>query len=279
MSSITEKVLAVGIFAGAIGAAVYAFAATSEKTAPDFSSNFAGWVGANGAGPFYESVPGETPPVTSDPAHPFVPNGTSAQPTYRIADLTNPNLKAWVKEKMKKDNDEVLAGKVAFTPSSSCVPAGVPLFMGYGGPNPIIFLQTPKEVWLIFQSDQQIRRVYMNVPHSKNPKPSWYGESVGHYEGDTLVIDTIGMNDKTVVDVYRTPHTDKLHVIERWRMVDGGKAMEVVFSVDDSEAFNRPWTAMRRYRRVTQEPDEIVCSENNQHLFDYHIPVAAKPDF
>jgi hypothetical protein len=58
--------------------------------------------------------------VCVDPAHPYVPNGTGAQPTYRIADLTNPNLKPWVKERMKKDNDEVLAGKIAFTPRSSC---------------------------------------------------------------------------------------------------------------------------------------------------------------
>jgi hypothetical protein len=70
------------------------------------------------------------PPVASDSAHPYVPNGNSAQPTYRIADIGNPNLKPWVKEAMKKDNDEVLAGKITF---SSCVPAGVPAFMAYGG--------------------------------------------------------------------------------------------------------------------------------------------------
>ena len=83
------------------------------------------------------------------------------------------------------------------------------------------------------REDNQFRRVYMDVPHSANPKPSWYGELVGHYEGDTLVIDTIGLNDKTVVDIYRTPHTEKLHVVERWRMVDGGKVMEVIFTVED----------------------------------------------
>ncbi|HYK78877.1 MAG TPA: hypothetical protein VEU95_04575, partial [Micropepsaceae bacterium] len=210
----------------------------------------------------------------------FVPNGTNAQPSFRIADLSNPNLKPWVKERMKKDIDEVLAGKIAFTPSSSCVPAGVPLFMGYGGPNPIVFLQTPKEVWIIFMSDQQVRRIYLDVPHSAHPKPSWYGESVGHYEGDTLVVDTIGMNDKTVVDVYRTPHTEKLHVVERWRMVDDGKAMEAVFTVDDPDTFYQPWSGMRRYRRAQQEHDEIVCAENNtNNVFDYHVPKAEKPDF
>ena len=111
------------------------------------------------------------------------------------------------------------------------------------------------------------------------PKPSWYGESVGHYEGDTLVVDTIGLNDKTVVDVYRTPHTEKLHVVERWRMVDGGKAMEVIFTVDDPDAFYEPWTGMRRYRRVEQEAYEKICAENNTNLFDYHMPTAEQAGF
>jgi hypothetical protein len=79
--------------------------------------------------------------VRVDPAHPYVPNGTGAQPTYRIAHLTNPNLKPWVKERMKKDNDEVLAGKIAFTPRSSCRPAGVPGFMSYGRFTPVFFIQ------------------------------------------------------------------------------------------------------------------------------------------
>jgi len=268
------------LFAAVAAAPIASSMAQPKASPPDFSSNGAGWVGLNGAGPFFEPVPGQLPPIVSDPSHPFVPNGTNAQPSFRTADLSNANLKPWAKERMKKDNDEVLAGKIAFTPSSSCVPAGVPLFMGYGGPNPIVFLQTPKEVWIIFMSDQQIRRIYLDVPHSAHPKPSWYGESVGHYEGDTLVVDTIGMNDKTVVDVYRTPHSDKLHVVERWRMVDDGKAMEAVFTVNDPDTFYQPWSGMRRYRRAQQEHDEIVCAENNSNnIFDYHIPKAEKPDF
>ena len=132
---------------------------------------------------------------------------------------------------------------------------------------------------MVLSTNQQIRRVYLDVPHSTNPKPSWYGESVGHYEGDTLVVDTIGQNDKTFVDVYRTPHTEKLHVVERWRMADGGRAMEATFTVDDPDAFYQPWSGMRRYRRVQQEMSEEICAENNLHLFDYHIPVANQPDF
>jgi hypothetical protein len=256
-----------------------AIVAQQNVSPPDFSSNQVGWVGVGGGGPGFAVVPGHLPPVANDPGHPFVPNGTSAQPTYRIADLSNPNLKPWVKERMKKDNDEVLAGKVAFTARSSCRPAGVPGFMAYGGPNPIFFVQTPKEVWMIYSGNQEVRRIYLDVPHSENPKPSWYGEAVGHYESDTLVIDTIGMNNKTVLDPYRTPHTEKLHVVERWKMMEGGTAMEASFTVDDPDTFYEPWSGMRRYRRVKQEMLEEVCAENNTHLFDYHIPAANKPDF
>ena len=279
-SILSEKVLASSILAGLMWAAPTAPAAAQQKAAPpDFSSNQAAWVGVGGGGPGFVPIPGHVPPVANDPAHPFVPNGTSAQPTFRIGDLTNPNLKPWLKERMKKDNDEVLGGKIAFTARSSCRPAGVPGFMAYGGGNPVFFLQTPKQVWMIYSGNQEVRRIYLDVSHSLNPKPSWYGESVGHYEGDTLVIDTIGQNDKTVVDPYRTPHTEKLHVVERWKMIDDGKAMDVSFTVEDPDAFYEPWSGMRRYRRVQQEMLEEACAENNQHLFDYHIPVANNPDF
>lgn len=279
----SKGVLACILLAGTAGAFLAGPAAAQQRSAtPDFSSKFAGWVGLNGAGPYFEADPGRQPgPVVSDPDHPFVPNGTNEQPTFRIADLANPNLMPWATAVMKKDIDEVLAGKKsAFTPQSSCMPAGVPMFMAYGGPNPLVFLQTPKEVMLYFTGAQQVRHVYMDVPHSVNLKPSWYGESVGHYEGDTLVIDTIGLNDKTVTDIYRTPHTDRLHVVERWRIVEGGQMMESVFRVEDPGTFYKPWTAMRRYRRVRQDPIEDICAENNSiNLFDYHVPTAQKSDF
>src|SRR6266581_7721609 len=140
------------LFALAAAAPIASSMAQPKASPPDFSSNGAGWVGLNGAGPFFEPVPGRLAPIVSDPAHPFVPNGTNAQPSFRIADLSNPNLKSWVKERMKKDIDEVLAGKIAFTAGSSCMPLGVPGFMSQGGPNAVYFVQTPAEVRLISQS-------------------------------------------------------------------------------------------------------------------------------
>jgi hypothetical protein len=271
-----------GLLAGSILVAVACAAASAQAqqkpAPPDFSSNHVGWA-AVARGPTFAAVPGQLPPVTSDPAHPYVPNGTGNQPSFRIGDLSNPNLKPWVKEQMKRDNDGVLAGKLAFTARAACMPAGVPGFMAFGGADePIFIIQTPKQVWMIYQGNQEVRRIYLDAPHSEDLKPSWYGESVGHYEGDTPVIDTIGQNDRTFLDFFRTPHTEKVHVVERWRLVESGRIMEVIFTVDDSDAFYAPWTGMRRYRHVEQEMVEEPCAENNQHV-DSPVPIAQKPDF
>jgi hypothetical protein len=280
-SASTAKLLAAGALAGFTCVALTGGAAAQQKAfPPDFSSGNAGWLTFNVD---FSIVPGGTSPIRNDPAHPRVSNqeaaATGKQPNYFIADLSNNTiLKPWVVERMKKDNAEVLAGKIAFTPHSSCTHAGVPGFHLYGF-QPLYFVQTPKEIVMIYSNDQQVRHVYLDVPHAANPKPSWYGESVGHYEGDTLVVDTIGLNDKTFVNNFRTPHTEKLHVVERFKLVNGGKAMQVDIAFEDPDAFNAPWSVMQRYDRIERPMDEQICAENNQHLFDYHIPVADKADF
>src|SRR5579862_8168526 len=153
-------------------------------------------------------VPGSPLPIGQDPAHRYISNDesgvTGRQPTQRISDIGNPNLKQWAKDVMKKDNDEVLAGKFAFTARSACQAAGVPGFdLLLGGA--LFILQSPREVTMIFSGNSETRHILLDVSHTANPKPSWYGESVGHYDGDTLVVDTIGFNDRTFVDSYRTP--------------------------------------------------------------------------
>jgi hypothetical protein len=271
-------------FACAIAASWPATAAQNAAI-PNFApDNVTGWLKPPGdefISP--DSGPG---PVRADPRHPYVSNALAPQETVKIADLTNPILKPWVVEQMKRANDEVLAGKVGFTARSRCWPHGVPGFLLYPV-HPIIFIQTPKEVLMTWGQDFQLRRVYLNQKHSANPKPSWYGESVGHYEnGDTLVVDTIGLNDKTFVDNYRTPHTTELHVVERFQIVDGGKALEVNVRVEDPGAFTMPWNAVQRYRRDQRAGEvplhEMVCAENNEDHFHqglYPIPQADKPDF
>src|SRR5258707_5166598 len=277
----TAKLLTAGVRTGFACAALTAGAVAQQKVSPpDFSSGNAGWLTFNVD---FSIVPGGSSPIRNDPGHPRVSNQEAAttgkQPAYFIADLSNNTiLKPWVVERMKKDNAEVLAGKIAFTPHSSCTHAGVPGFHLYGF-QPLYFVQTPKEIVMIYSNDQQVRRVYLDVPHSANPKSSWYGESVGRYEGDTLVVDTIGLNDKTFIDNYRTPHTEKLHVVERYRLIDGGKTLQVTFRVEDPDTFYQPWSAIGKLRRVQMPMHEEACAENNQNLFDYHIPVASKPDF
>jgi hypothetical protein len=143
---------------------------------------------------------------------------------------------------------------------------------------PIYFIQSPKEVVMIYVGDEQVRRVYLNVSHAENPTPSWYGESIGHYEGNTLVIDTIGLNDRTTIDNFRTPHTDRLHVTEYWKLAEGGEMLEVNIKIEDPATFNAPWSAIQRYRRVQRPWLEEVCAENN-FQGGYHTPIASKSDF
>jgi len=260
-----------------VGCALVSTDVAAQRTAspPDFYANKSGWLSFSN-----EFIPPESGPrpTTWDPKHPFVQNNTAQQPTFRVADLSNPNLKPWAKERMKKANDAVFAGKVALTARSSCRPGGVPGFMLFVQ-NPIFFIQTPKQVMMVFTGNQEVRRVYMDQPHSAKPKPTWYGESVGHYEGDTLVVDTIGVDSRTFVDNYRTPHTEKLHVTERWKLIEDGKLLEVNIRVEDPDTFYEPWSASQRYRRVPGDLTEQYCAEGHQHAAEYNIPTASTPDF
>jgi len=264
----------------------------AAESQPDFSpSDRVGWIAY---GPEFIALPSGPRPVTFDPAHPFVPNAIeilSGQPdaknvsensTFAVSDISNPILQPWAREELRKLNGRVLAGKPFFSKHASCWPMGVPAFLLYPVA-PVYFIQTLKEVWMIWANDHQVRRVYLNVPHSAHVTPSWFGESVGHYEGDTLVVDTIGMNDRTYIDEYRTPHTDRLHTIERFHLIEGGKTLEVNLHVEDPGAFTTPWDAMQRYRRVEPGPmPEANCAENNANYFHYEIepmPEADKADF
>jgi hypothetical protein len=282
-----RRIRACGALAAILCAVALPWPALGAENAPipNFApDNVTGWLKPPGD-EFLPPASGPGP-VKFDPAHPYVSNAVARQETVKIADLTNPILLPWVVEQMRKANDEVLAGKVGFTARSRCWPHGVPGFLLYPV-HPIFFIQTPEVVVMVWGQDFQLRHVYLNVPHSANPKLSWYGESVGHYEnGDTLVVDTIGLNDKTYIDNYRTPHTTQLHVVERFKLVEGGEALEVNVRVEDPGAFTMPWNAVQRYRRDHRPQEvplhEMVCAENNGDHFNqglYPIPQAAKPDF
>jgi hypothetical protein len=281
----TASRLVLAGFVGGVAMLLPASAADQTHAIPIFTPTpNSGWVPDRITGDDFLPAPGGGPgPVMSDPKHPYVPNGGGRQSTYRVADLTNPILKPWAIDKMKKANDDVLAGKVPYITRERCWPAGVPGSTVFTrGGQPLFFYQTPTKVTIVNELNAEVRHVYLNVPHSKNPKPSWYGESVGHYEGDELVVDTIGLNDRTTVDNYRTPHTDKIHVVERFKLIEGGKVLQSTITVDDPGAFNMPWSAVQRWRPTDRILEENPCAENNSEFFGYDvvpIPQANKPDF
>ena len=279
---VRNSLVLAAIAAGALAAATAYAASASNQPIPKLGSADFGW--SKLADDFQAPVSGPGP-VSFEKARPYIPNNDrGVQVTVRIADLTNPILKPWAIERMKKANDDAAAGREAFEARASCRPGGVPGFLVMGRVNPLYFVQTPNQVVMINEGGPEVRRIYMNVPHSANPKPSPYGESVGHYEGgDTLVIDTIGLSDTTFIDNYRTPHTTQLHVVERFKLGADGKRLDVTISVDDPGTFNTPWSARQTYTRSHEEPIlETICAENNSVIFDAAvspIPQAAKPDF
>jgi hypothetical protein len=246
-------------------------------------------------------------PMKNDPAYPFVNNsvvdnpenaavralGDSTylilngnQPTVRIANSKDPILKPWAAAAVQATNDEILKGKrqVPFVAQSRCWPGGVPGQLIYPF-EPLYFIQTPNEVWMIWQRDHMVRRVFLTNKHSPNLKPSWFGESIGHYEnGNTLVVDTTGLsaNKLSYIDNFRTPHTEKEHVVERFTISPDGDTLSAIATVEDPDAYNAPITMMRQWFKVHAVMLETVCAENNGDHFNQNlhpIPEADKPDF
>jgi hypothetical protein len=236
------------------------------------------------------------------------PNGTGD--ILKLAgDYTNPILKPEAAEVVKGHAELGLNGIGDPNPRNQCWPAGVP-FVFTNGPTQL--LQLPDKVVILYAYDHQVRRVRMNQPHPAQVTPSWYGDSVGHYEGDTLVIDTVGIKvgRYSMVDWYGTPHTEALHVVERYRLLDReaakdgfardakqhnvadgmrnpngrGKYLQLQFTVEDKGVFTTPWTATMTYGSGGSDPAdwlEQACAENILWYpgKDADVPRADKPDF
>jgi hypothetical protein len=288
-----KPAIACSAFALASALALWPAVAADTPSIPNFGMDATvGWVAGvqNSDEPIGDDFlppPSGPGPVVSDKDHPYIDNAYATragkQPTFHVADLDSPILQPWAREELRKVNSRVLAGESVYTPKERCWPIGVPGWLLYPV-TPVFFLQLPKEVVLIWQEDHMVRHIYLTDKHSKTVKPSWFGESIGHYEGsDTLVVDTIGLNAKTFVDQFRTPHTEKLHVVERYRIIENGNAIEATATVEDPGAFTTPWRGVQHYRRVTQGPlVENNCAENNIFYAETNvepIPTADKPDF
>ncbi len=208
---------------------------------------------------------------------------------------------------MKKKGEMELGGMVAPTPTIQCWPEPVPyIFNGVA----MQMIQQPDKITFLYPNDHQARYVRMNSAHLARITPSWYGDSVGHYETDTLVIDTVGVKigPFAMIDFYGTPYTEALHVVERYRLLDyeaakeglerdakenfivqegrdpsyRGKYLQVHFTVEDEGVFTMPWTATITYGPGFGEWLEIVCADNRHEYYnnkDSDVPTAVTPDF
>ena len=195
-------------------------------------------------------------------------------------DYQNPILQPWAAAIVKRWAEETHAGHPPAHAHALCYPTSLPGVMTLH--NAYQFLQTPEKVTIIIANQTQARHIYLNVPHSKHVAPSWYGESVGHYEGDTLVVDTVGIKTMDVVplDRFGTPHTEKLHVVERIRKL-GVKELRIDYRIEDPGAFTMAWDAVAMFHPFT-EWDEETCAENNVDQtgkLEPRMPVDMAPAF
>jgi hypothetical protein len=232
-----------------------------------------------------------------------------------VGDYTNPILKPQAAEQVKKQGEISLAGVAFPDPGNQCRPQGVPYMFAHWE---LQMLQQPDKITILYWFDHQVRHVRMNQSHPARVTPSWSGDSVGHYEGDTLVIDTIGVKvgPFAMVDIFGTPHTEALHVVERYRLLDyeaakeaqergekenvripaetpiadgiavdpdyKGKGLQLQFTVEDEGVFTMPWSATITWRRPLGDWSEHICAENRHEYYsgkDTAVPTADKPDF
>ena len=140
----------------------------------------------------------------------------------------------------------------------------------YDYPWQFSIIQTPKNVFLLFEYFHTWRVVAMNQPHPKDLDPTWLGDSVGHYEGDALLIDTIGYNDKTWLDNVGHPHSDKLHTIERLRRIDRN-TLQLELTIDDPKAYPKPFTSKKTFQSSSFPFGETMCSLSETQAFQKHI--------
>ena len=289
---------------------VWAVMATEIATTP----NFSGMWGRNFI--FFEPPPSGPGPIVSKLMH---ADGTMNTTSSTVGDYTSPILKPNAAEALKKRGEIELSGAASPDPHNQCWPEPMPFTLGvqFG----MEILQQKNEVTLLYIADHKVRHVRMNMRHPAHVAPTWQGDSVGHYEGDTLVIDTVGfkVGPLSRVDLYGTPFTQALHVVERYRLIDGAaardaqrkhesdyfptgvsspltneygrgdldldvtkKGLQVEFTVDDPGMFTSRWSGLVTYRPVLGEWPEAVCAENRREYYsnkDTEVPQADEPDF
>jgi hypothetical protein len=173
-----------------------------------------------------------------------------------------PEIAKLVEEHLKGFDDGQPSGDL----SANCLTDGMPAVMSPPPQLPIQFVETANQVTVLFEYFWTFRNIYLNAKHPEDPDPAFMGHAVGRWEGDTLVVDTIGIKDKTKIRNL-IPHSEKLHIVERIRRT-GPDTMENRMTIDDPEVFTRPWTWLIRYKQVEgMRLQEFVC-ENNRNAPD-----------
>ena len=293
--------------AGVISTAIFVWPALGAAIAapvPDFSGQW-------GRNVFnFEALPAGPHPVTNlrrvgeDAGRPIV----IGDPVPLVGDYTNAILKPEAAAVVKQKGDFSAAGHDFPDPSNQCALYSPPyLFTIQLG---MQMLQAKDQIVILYTQDNQVRRVHLNERHPAKLTPSATGHSVGHYEGDTLVVDTVGIKLEpfTMVDRFGTPQSEAMHVVERYRLIDAaqareaqerqektnggftgspydtgyGKGLQVQVTVEDPKVFTTPWSANVTYRHVVRPWQESVCAENNTDVLHQgfeHVPTADKPDF
>jgi hypothetical protein len=276
------------------------FGAAAAATVPDFSG-----IWRHGNLPWFIPPASGPGPVTNLSRE----KGTGVSDySSLVGDYKNPILQPWAAEVVRKKGEISLAGEVFPNPANTCWPEPVPFLFKHAA---MQMLQLPDRTVELFSEDHEVRQVRMNAPHPAKLALSWHGDAVGHYEGDTLVIDTVAVRadrPHAMIDLFGTPYTEKLHVTERYRLVDyadakdamargvkenrraGGpykadyddKYLQVLFTIEDAGAFTTPWTAVMIYLRDREGFPEQACAEGR---FGFHnhagedLPHTDKADF
>jgi hypothetical protein len=187
----------------------------------------------------------------------------------RIApvDAAHPPWQPWNKAAFDARVAAEKAGKPLYDPTAACRPSGTPRIIA--APYPVEIVQTPTETVFLYEAQHLFRIVHMNAKHPARVEPSYLGHAVGKWEGDTLIIDTIGLVKDTQIDEAGTQHSEQLHVIERIRKVND--TLEILFTIEDPKAFTKPWTAKRVWHwRPDVRMLEYICEENNRNAPDEH---------
>ena len=176
-----------------------------------------------------------------------------------LGDDSSPILKSAAREAVSAHNDEVEAGRLGLSSMQPCEPSG--LFMQLTNPRAMRITQTPDQIVLEFQSDGDRRVIEMNAEHPESIELSMNGHSVGHWEGDTLVVDTVGIAENSPLDRYGTPHSTDLHVVERLHLLADGRSLEhYVFAQDDPNFF-APWWGVVTYKAHDEPWEDQACPD------------------